>query len=123
MNKNGFDLATVEIPIYQSKNFEERLDDFSAATYNIENGNVMVTKVDKGSLFKDKDDNEIVYKFTFPNLKEGSIVEFKYKVTSPSAYFIEPWYFQRIIPNFGLNIAWHSRNFTTLYNSSKAIYN
>ncbi|HNP21878.1 MAG TPA: transglutaminase domain-containing protein [Panacibacter sp.] len=98
MNKNGFDLATVEIPIYQSKNFEERLDDFSAATYNIENGNVMVTKVDKGSLFKDKDDNEIVYKFTFPNLKEGSIVEFKYKVTSPSAYFIEPWYFQKDYP-------------------------
>lgn len=98
MKKTGFDLATVEIAVYKGQYFEDQLEDFSAATYNIENGTVITTKVDKGSLFKDKAEDEIVYKFTFPNIKEGSIVEFKYKVSSPSPRYIEPWYFQQEYP-------------------------
>lgn len=98
LNKNGFDLATVEIGVYKGQNFEDKLEDFSAATYNIDNGNVTVTKVDKGSLFKDKGDDETIYKFTFPNIKEGSIIEFRYTVSSPSFRYIEPWYFQQSYP-------------------------
>jgi len=98
INKNGFDIATVEIHLYVSGNFEERLLDLDAATYNIENGKVVTTKVDKSSLFKDKGTNEIVEKFTFPNIKEGSIIEYNYKVSSPSYRFIEPWYFQSDYP-------------------------
>jgi hypothetical protein len=55
-------------------------------------------KVDKASLFKDKGDGATIYKFTFPNIKEGSIVEFRFKVSSPSYRYIEPWYFQREYP-------------------------
>ncbi|HRI22361.1 MAG TPA: transglutaminase domain-containing protein, partial [Panacibacter sp.] len=98
LNKNSFDLATVKIHLYDDGDFKEKISDFSAATYNIENGKVVITKVDKGSLFKDKGDNEVVNKFTFPNIKEGSIIEFDYKVSSPSYRFIEPWYFQGDYP-------------------------
>lgn len=55
MNKNSFDFATIEINLYKERSdYEERLEDLDAATYNIENGKVVVTKVDKSSIFKDK---------------------------------------------------------------------
>jgi hypothetical protein len=98
MNKNGFDLATLKIHLYNDGEFAETLEDLNAATYNIENGKVVVTKVDKKSLFKDKGDDEIIEKFTFPNIKEGSIIEYDFKVSSPSFRYIEPWYFQDDYP-------------------------
>jgi len=82
MNKNGFDEATLEIHLYNDGDITDKLEDLDAATYNIENGKVVVTKVDRNSLFKDKGDKEIVAKFTFPNIKEGSIIEYDYKVSS-----------------------------------------
>jgi hypothetical protein len=95
LNKNSFDLATIEIQLYKyGTSSEEKLSDLDAATYNIENGKVVATKVDKGSLFKDKGENYTTVKFTFPNLKEGSIIEFNYEVSSPSPFYIEGWAFQ-----------------------------
>lgn len=99
INKNSFDgLATVEIRLYKNGSFEEKLQDLDAATYNLENGKVVATKVDKSSVFKDKSDDYVTLKFTFPNLKEGSIIEYNYKVSSPSHRYIEPWYFQGDYP-------------------------
>ena len=99
INKNSFsDLATVEIKLYKELNFEEKLEDLDAATYNIENGKVVVTKLDKSSIFKDKTGNYSTIKFTFPNIKEGSIIEYSYKVSSPSYRYLEPWYFQGDYP-------------------------
>ena len=99
MNKNSFDeMAKLEIELYKNGSFEEKLEDLDAATYNIENGKVVATKVDKGSLFKDKSENGTTVKFTFPNIKEGSIVEYDYKVSSPSFMYIEPWRFQGAYP-------------------------
>lgn len=99
INKNGFDLASVQIPLYFGNNEEEMLSNFEAATYNIENGKVVATKVDKASLFKDKyDKNHTVRKFTFPNIKEGSIIEYKYTVSSPFYVYLDPWEFQTSTP-------------------------
>ncbi|MEP6844671.1 MAG: transglutaminase domain-containing protein [Panacibacter sp.] len=98
LNKNSFDLATVEIQLYKNGNYEEKLADLDVATYNIENGKVVVTKIDKGSIFKDKGENYTTVKFTFPNIKEGSIIEYDYKINSPTAYRVKPWYFQGNYP-------------------------
>ncbi|HEX6914979.1 MAG TPA: DUF3857 domain-containing protein [Chitinophagaceae bacterium] len=98
MNKNGYDAASIEIPIYRNSRDEEKLDDFEACTYNIENGKVVVTKVDKASIFKDKfNKNYSVRKFTFPNLKEGSILEVKYTIINPF-FRLRDWDFQGSMP-------------------------
>jgi transglutaminase-like putative cysteine protease len=95
MNKNGFDAATVQIYLYKGKDDEEKLEDLDAVTYNLENGKVVSTKVDKASIFKEKvSSNNNVRKFTFPNLKEGTIVEFKYTINSPYIFNFQPWTFQ-----------------------------
>ena len=84
LNKNGYDIANVSIPIYVDGIDEEKLEKLKAVTYNLENGKVVETKLDvKENVFKDKiDKNRSVKKFTFPNVKEGSIIEYEYTIVS-----------------------------------------
>src|SRR5947207_5755959 len=100
LNKNGFDIATEEIPLYSEGGNEEQLLELKAVTYNLENGKVVETKLDtKNNVFKDKiNKNLIIKKFTFPNIKEGSIIEFEYMVTSDYLRNLQPWEFQGNYP-------------------------
>lgn len=109
LNKNGYDVANVEIPLYVSGNAEEKLENLKAATYNLENGKVEETKLDtKSGLFKDViDRNHIVRKFTFPNIKEGSIIEYEYTVQSDFLLDLQPWEFQGDYP-----VLWSEYNFS-----------
>ena len=98
LKKSSFDLATLELSLHKYGMEEEKLQDLDAATYNIENGKVVVTKVDKNSLFKDKSGNNTTLKFTFPNLKEGSIIEYSYQINTPFSYYLNGWNFQGNYP-------------------------
>src|SRR5438105_826268 len=100
LNKNGFDIATEEIPLYLEGNLEEQVRDLRASTYNLEDGKVVETKLDtKTGVFKDKvDKNHVIKKFTFPNIKEGSIIEFEYTITSDFLHNLQPWAFQGQYP-------------------------
>jgi hypothetical protein len=95
MNKNGFDAATVEIPVLKATGIEEILEKVEATTYNLEGDKVVATKVDKSSIFKDKLSKDYqVQKFTFPNLKEGCIIEYTYTISSPFTRYLHEWNFQ-----------------------------
>jgi hypothetical protein len=99
LKKDGFDLANVEIPLYTSGNNEEKLINIKAATYHLENGNVVTTKLDESGIFKDKiNKNVVVRKFTLPAVKEGSIIEFAYTITSDFLFNLQPWQFQGNYP-------------------------
>ncbi|WDF46750.1 DUF3857 domain-containing protein [Chryseobacterium sp. KACC 21268] len=79
-----------EIYTYQSKSkSEEKITSLKVNTYNLENGKIAATSVDKNSKFKSKENKNIsVTKFAFENVKDGSIVEYKYSVLSPFLYVI-----------------------------------
>ena len=100
LNKNGYNAATVEILLYVSGGRIEDLDYVKATTYNLENGKVVETKLEKNSVFTEKIDkkNWQVSKFTFPNIKEGSIIEYEYKVVSGFLLNLQPWIFQGEYP-------------------------
>lgn len=99
LNKNGFDIATEEISLFSTGQDEERLSDIKAVTYNLEDGKVVETKLDKDNIFKDKlSKNWVVKKFTFPNIKEGSIIECEYTITSDFLHNLQPWAFQGDYP-------------------------
>jgi Domain of Unknown Function with PDB structure (DUF3857)/Transglutaminase-like superfamily len=100
INKNGFDAATVTIPLYVGDNNKsEKLEDLDAYTYNLESGKVVETKVDRSSVFTEKHSKNWVYKkFTFPALKEGSIIEYSYQVKSDFFFNLQPWTFQGEYP-------------------------
>ena len=99
LNKNGMDAANVEIPLYVSGSAEEKVINLRASTYNLENGKVVETELDKKSIFKDKyDKNHITVKFTLPAVKEGSLIEYVYTIQSDFLRNLQPWEFQGEYP-------------------------
>jgi hypothetical protein len=67
IHKKSFDdLATVKIYLYANGTDKERVENLQAATYNLEDGKVVQTKVEKSSIFQEKDGDYQVVKFTFP---------------------------------------------------------
>jgi len=99
LNKSGYGFADVEIDLYTNGENEERLEDVKAVTYNLEGGNVVESKLEKSNIFTEKNDkNHITKKFTMPNVKEGSIIEFQYKVSSDFISNIDAWRFQGSAP-------------------------
>lgn len=99
LNKSAYDEASVEIDLYTDGEAEEKLEELTAVTYNLENGKVVESKLDRNNLFSEKADiNHVIKKFTFPNVKEGSIIEYSYKVSSDFLNNVDPWVFQSRLP-------------------------
>ena len=95
LNKASFDLADISINLYK----EQKIKDIRAVTYNInENGTVSTTYLSDKNIFTTKErDTWTVKTFTLPNIKEGSVIEYKYSILSPYLS-INDWYFQSDIP-------------------------
>ncbi len=99
LNRNGFDVATVMIPLFTRGVNGDKLRDLEANTYNLENGQVTTTKLDDKSVYTENFTQDIVLKkFTFPGLKEGSIIEYSYTQESAVQIFLKPWDFQGKYP-------------------------
>jgi transglutaminase-like putative cysteine protease len=99
LNKNGYSQADFAVYLYSNSSSEEKLTSIKAYTYNLENGKVIETKLDKSAVFTDKlDNNSIVKKFTLPAIKEGSIIDVEYTVTSDFLFNLKSWTFQNSIP-------------------------
>jgi len=99
LNKNGFDAATIEIPLYVDGSTTEKLESLKAYTYNLENGKVTEIRVEGGAVLTEKrDKNHIIKKFTFPAIKEGSLIEYSYTVSSAFFFNLQPWNFQGQYP-------------------------
>lgn len=81
------DWLNVEVPLRQSGSDLETLNKFKAFTYNLEDGKAVPVKVEKSSKYKSKESKYVtVNKFAFPNVKDGSILEYQYEVLSPFAF-------------------------------------
>lgn len=100
INKNGYDLADMEIALYHNSNgSQEKLDFINGATYNLVNNKIEVSKIGSDAKFSNQlDKNYTIKKFTFPNVKEGSIIEYSYKTTSDFIFKLDDWYFQGSYP-------------------------
>jgi len=99
INKTGYDYANLEIQLYKQNGSEQNLEYTDGATYNLEAGKIVTSKLSKESKFSEKQDkNYTLKKFALPNVKEGSIVEFKYKIKSDFIFTLRSWRFQKEIP-------------------------
>ena len=96
LNKNGYDVANVDIPLYFEGENEEEVRNLKAHTYNLENGRIVESKLDiRNSVYRTKlSKNHVVKRFTFPAVKEGSIIEYEYIVNSDFIFNLQPWEFQ-----------------------------
>lgn len=99
INKTGFEAASITIPLYFNGKAEEKLENLKAVTYNLENGKITETKLESSAVFKDKlSKNIVLRKFTFPAVKEGSIIEYSYNVESDFLDNLQHWTFQHDYP-------------------------
>jgi hypothetical protein len=99
INKNGFDLANIEIALYVDGNSREQLESIKGTTYNLENGKVIETKLGKDAIFEDNYNKyHVLKKFTLPEVKEGSIIEYSYTINSDFLFNLQPWEFQGRYP-------------------------
>ena len=97
-NDKGLDEAKVRIEYYGGDN-NENVSDITAETVTLNDNVIQYTPVDKSLIYKQTIDKEKkVIVFTFPNVKPGSVVEFKYKWTTPYAGNFPDWFFIDDIP-------------------------
>jgi hypothetical protein len=97
-NDNGKDYANIRIEYYGA-DASEFLGGLQAETINLNNGVPEITKMDKKQFFVEKiDRSRNATVFTFPNVKAGSVVEYKYSVVSTLLGNFPDWYFQTSIP-------------------------
>ncbi len=98
-NDNGYDWATESVLLYDDNNFEESVSQIKGFTYTLEDGKVVKSKLGKGDIFTEKTSkNYKRVKFTMPNAKEGSVIEFSYNVNSNYHTILDRWEFQKSIP-------------------------
>jgi len=98
-NDDGYDWATESVALYDNGDIKEDLFKLKGYTYNLENGKVVKTKLDKDNIFEEKtSDSYKRVKFTMPNVKEGSVIEFQYSISSNYHIILDSWYFQYPIP-------------------------
>ncbi|MGZ9674923.1 DUF3857 domain-containing protein [Flavobacterium sp. GNP001] len=97
--KEGYEWANKSIRFYSDNEARETVSFSDAITYNLVDG-----KIEKTKLKSDGEFNEVVNKYwgekkiTMPNVKEGSVIEFKYTIKSPRVSSTREWYFQNSIP-------------------------
>jgi len=97
-NDNGKDEANIRIEFYGAHH-DENITDIEAETVNLNNKTIEYTAVDKKQIYTevtDKSRKAII--FSFPNVRAGSVLEFKYKWSTPYPYNYPDWLFQGDIP-------------------------
>lgn len=98
LDKKGLNQADVKFQYGTGAN-GQTVRKLSAQTVNFNSvGEPVISKLDKSMIFdkkKTKRVNEIT--LAFPEVREGSIIEYQYEIESPGIS-LNPWYFQHSIP-------------------------
>lgn len=98
-SEKGYKYASVKIP-FLSKRGYGKIKDLSGIVYNLDAaGKIVTEKLDKDDFFKEKAGGNIgIVNFTFPNLKPGSVIEFRYTTVEKDILQLDPWIVQDEIP-------------------------
>lgn len=100
LKQDGTDKANVVIPYYEENSASrDIIIGLEAISYNLENGNVSKSKLEKKYIFNENISKNFYHqKFTIPNVKVGSVIEYKYKIVSDRFFDVPNQYLQEDIP-------------------------
>ncbi|MBL7863589.1 MAG: DUF3857 domain-containing protein [Cyclobacteriaceae bacterium] len=98
--RSGARHAAVSIPFYrESANSTEKVEDIDAIAFNEESGQTIIRRLDPTTIFEEQvSENVRVKKFVLPDVKEGTIIDFRYTVITPFLFNLPDWNFQSEIP-------------------------
>ena len=98
-DQSALDYATRTLNLFNSRGNHEKISDLKGFTYNDDGGKITKEKLEKSSIFKEEaSENRTEIKFTLPGARAGSVLEYKYKITSPFYSSIDEYVFQEYIP-------------------------
>lgn len=96
LNKKAFDLGTITVDLYGEKSEDrDQLANVEASAYTLENGQLQQTKLDAKDIYTTRTNKRWTEaKFSIPGIKEGSILEYTYTITSRYDFDLPEWKFQ-----------------------------
>lgn len=136
-DKEGTSWGDIEIPYYSNGiGNSEIVSRISASSYNLENGKQVEKKLSRKDIHKEEiSDKYYNLKFSIPEVKEGSVIEYRYVFTSDFEYDIPTIKFQYSIPiinkyaevyipefyTFALNVKGHENISTERFTREKSV--
>ncbi|EDP72303.1 hypothetical protein FBALC1_14417 [Flavobacteriales bacterium ALC-1] len=83
-DKEGFDWASKKVFLYKGGNgSDDQINGLKGFTYNLEKGKINKDKLKSNGVFEEKvSEFYEANTFTLPNVKEGSVLEYKYMISS-----------------------------------------
>ncbi|HEY5592854.1 MAG TPA: DUF3857 domain-containing protein [Paludibacter sp.] len=105
LKQEGVNEATISIPYYSNNSGDrESISYLEAMAYNMENGKIIKTKLDKKYIFDEELSSKYrQLKFSIPGVKVGTVIEYKYKRISNRIYDMPDWQIQSEIPVINSN--------------------
>lgn len=97
--KEGYDWANKNVRYYIGGSSKENVSFSDATTFNLVNGKIEKTKLKSDGEFDEKVNRYWGQKkIAMPNVKEGSVIEYRYKIRSGRFGELTEWSFQSSIP-------------------------
>ena len=98
-NQEGFEYATHAVNLYRDNSTREKISSLKAYTYNLVDNKKVDVKLKKNAVFNTEKYSFLdETKFTMPNIKEGSVIEYEYTIVSPFYTNVNEFKLQHNIP-------------------------
>ena len=98
LRKISFGLSTIVLSRLKKGATGVEIEDLKGATYNMEEGKMIVSKVDKSNIFQEESGGFQLEKMILPSVKEGSVIEYSYRIVFPGFGYVPFWDFQGEYP-------------------------
>ena len=102
LKAEGKEYADVNIPFYntgKSGDAKETVSRIEAYAYNLEDGKINKTKMEKSYIFEEQQNANLKQiKFSIPSVKAGTVIEYKYNITSELYWQFADMIIQQNIP-------------------------
>ena len=101
LKASGTDYGDFSVLLENSANSsaKEEVVSVRGVVVNMESGKPVETKLERQSIYREKISDRLDrFTISFPQVKEGSIIDLKYTYKSDYLYNLPTWYFQRRIP-------------------------
>lgn len=97
LKSEGTDLANVELPyLFQSENYTN----LDAVAYNLVDGKIVKSPMRRQYLFREQvDGDHWILKFSIPEVRQGTVIEYRYSKNSDFVTSIDPITIQHGIPS------------------------
>lgn len=97
--KEGYDWANQAVNFRPNSDYKEKVSFSDAVTYNLVAGKIEKTKLKSEGVFEENIDKyRSQKKISMPNVKEGSVLEYKYTLRTKNIGMLRDFYFQTHIP-------------------------